>query len=82
MYQYNCTNDLPDVFKTYFVTNSHVHQHYTRNSNNLHKVYTRTRKHTVLIKGIDIWNNLSNELKNIKSYAVFRKRAKFYSLSK
>ena len=25
MYQYNCANDLPDVFKTYFVTNSHVH---------------------------------------------------------
>ena len=68
-----CTNDLPDVFETYFVTKSHVHQHYTRNSNNLHKVFTRTnyRKHTVLIKGIDIWNN----------YAVFRQRAKFYCLN-
>ena len=28
------------------------------------------------IKGIDIWNNLSNDLKNIKSYAVLRERAK------
>ncbi len=30
MYQY--TNDLPDLPKTYFPSNSHVHQHYTGNS--------------------------------------------------
>jgi hypothetical protein len=41
----------------------------------LHKVYTRTnyRKQSVVSKGIDIWNNLSTELKNIGSYMVFKK---------
>ena len=83
MYRCNCTNDLPDIFNGYFIKNSNFHEHCTRNSKKLHKVYTRTncRKQSVVSKGIDIWNNLSTELKNIGSYMVFKKNVKTYFIS-
>ena len=83
MYRCNYTNDLPDIFNGYFIKNSNIYEHCTRNSKKLHKVYTRTnyRKQSVVSKGIDIWNNLSTELKNIGSSMVFKKNVKTYFIS-
>ena len=60
MFQYFHLQNLPELFKTYFLTNKEIHNHNTRNSSLLHKKYNRTNytKHTLASKGIEVWNNL------------------------
>jgi hypothetical protein len=35
-------------------------------------------KHTLSNKGVEIWNNLNEDLKSIKFYQSFKKQAKTY----
>ena len=75
-------NMLPDSFNDYFMLNRELHHYNTRLSACAHKNYARTNysKHLVNYRGIDIWNNLPESLKEIKSYYSLKK-IKLYLLS-
>ena len=49
----------------------------------LHKPYQRTNyvKHSLSNKGVDIWNNLDPNFKNIASYYIFKKKSKKYNIN-
>ena len=82
MFRYHHLNNLPEVFTNYYVRNSQVHKHNTRNSSKLQKSYQRTNyiKHSLSNKGIDVWNSLSAKLKNVASYNIFKVQSKKYFL--
>jgi hypothetical protein len=80
MFQFYNMNNMPEIFNNFFKTNNEIHHHNTRSSKKLHKTYTRTNymKHTLSNKGVEIWNNLNEDLKSIKFYQSFKKQAKIY----
>ena len=82
MFRYHDQNNLPDNLVNCFATSNQIHQHSTRNSSKRHKFYMRTNyvKHTLLNKGIDIWNELEPKFKNIVSYYSFKRQIKEYFL--
>ena len=82
MFRYHYLNNLPKYFTNYYVTNNKVHDHNTQNASKLHKSYSRTNyvKHSLCNNGVDIWNKLTPDLKNTKSYDIFKKKSKNYFL--
>ena len=54
----------------------------TRNANKFHVNYRRTNyaKHTVINKGIEIWNSLDEKISNIRSYFTFKIKSKIFFL--
>ena len=82
MFRFHYLNNLPKYFTDYYVTNNKVHDHNTRNASKLHKSYSRTNyvKHSLCNNGVDIWNKLTPDLKNTKSYDIFKKKSKNYFL--
>ena len=82
MFRYHYIKNLPEVFANYFVANNQIHHHNIRNATKLHKSYKRTNyvKHTLSNKGVDIWNGLEPNIKNIKSYNIYKKETKKYFL--
>ena len=66
-------NNLSDIFPNYFINNDTVHNYNTRNSKKIHKPYSRTnyRKHMLCNKGIDNWNELTPDIKNINSFSKY-----------
>jgi hypothetical protein len=78
----NSSHLLPEVFSNYFVTNSQIHQHNTRNAQKLHKCYNRTNyvKQTLSTKGVEIWNKLDPNFKSINSLSTFKKQIKQHFL--
>ena len=78
MFRYFNLKNLPETFANYFATNNEVHHHNTRNTSQLHKTYNRTNyaKHSLSNNGIDIWNGLENQYKNIKSLYTFKRKLK------
>ena len=78
MFRYYHLKNLPEIFENYFVTNNQIHQHNTRNASKLHKATNRTNyvKYTLRNKGIDVWNELEPEFKDIKNYYIFKKQIK------
>ena len=82
MFRYHDQNNLPENLANCFVISNQIHQHNTRNSSKLHKFYMRTNyvKHTLLNKGIDIWNELEPKFKNTVSYYSFKRQIKEYFL--
>jgi hypothetical protein len=67
MFRYDHLKNLPEYFTNYFVTNNQIHQHNTRNASKLFKCYKRTNyvKHILSNKGVDVWNKLETNLKDI-----------------
>ena len=76
MARYLHLQNLPEVFANYFLANKEIHNYNTRTSSLLHKNCNRTNyaKHTLANKGIDVWNNLPTQYKDIKSYGTFKKK--------
>jgi hypothetical protein len=83
MFRYLHLQNLPELFTSYFFTNKEIHNHNTRNSSLLHKKSSRTNyaKHTLANKGIEVWNNLSEQYKKQRSYDSFKKLSKTTSYS-
>ena len=75
--------NLPELFTSYFFPNKEIHNHNTRNSSLLHKKSSRTNyaKHTLANKGIEVWNNLSEQHKTPWFYDSFKKISKTTSHS-
>ena len=82
MFRYFNLKNLPEIFTHYFKTNCDVHHHNTRKKSMLHKSYKRTNyvKYTLSNKGIDIWNNLEESYKNIRSIHSFKRLIKKHYL--
>ena len=70
MFRYHYLDHLPKYFTNYYVTNNKIHEHNTRN----------IVKHSLHNKGVNIWNGLNTDLKNLKSYCTFKKKSKNYFL--
>ena len=82
MSRYHYFKNLPEVFTNYFVSNNQIHHHNSRNVSKLHKPYKRTNyvKHTLSNKGVDIWNGLDVNIKNTKSYNIYKRETKRHFL--
>lgn len=75
-------NQLPISSKNIFRTNEEVHNHNTRSNKKLHKpcVKTNLRKLSISFKGVDVYNSLPSDLKNIQYISTFKRKLKNYIL--
>ena len=71
-------------FSGKLATNGSFHNYQTRLSKLLRKPYVRLQKfmNSFLNHGIEIWNVLPESIKNVKSLATFKRKAKEYILRK
>ena len=82
---YKCMNNLaPDYLTSLFKKRSSIHQHNTRNSNNLDIPKCRTVKaqNSFSYRGVSIWNSLPSEILNSPSVSVFKRKLKSYYLER
>ena len=82
MFRYFHLQNLPEFFTDYFMSNKDFHNYNTRNASLLHKKFNRTnyKNRTFSNKGINLWNNLPLQYKQIRSFPVFKKAIKLYLL--
>ena len=71
-------HQMPHNLSEMFAPNSTVHDHYTRQSSNLHIFPHRLniRRFTVNIYGPKLWNSLSSYIKEAPNIIAFKKRYK------
>jgi len=71
-------NLLPWYFCSMFVPNLEIHSHNTRIKDNIHSMHHRLnlRKHTIIIHGPTIWNNIQIDIRNSQSYFIFKRKFK------
>ena len=76
-------NQLPISSKNIFRTNEEVHNHNTRSNEKLHNpcVKTNLRKLSINFKGVDVYNSLPSDLKNIQYILAFKRKLKNYILT-
>ena len=73
---------LPEAFQDYFVTNSIVHDHQTRNKLNVHlpSVNSNFGKRCSVFRAGQFWSNLPNYLKLKTTYSLFKENVKHFLL--
>ncbi len=64
MFRFFHLHNLPEIFTNYFMTNKDI----------------LSNKHTLANKGIDVWNNLPLQYKEIRSFPIFKTAMKKYFL--
>ena len=75
-FHFNC---LPPMFSDYFIENSKIHNHFTRNSSKLHIAHARTdiMKHQIRVSGPKIWNSVDPAIIKISNnWRSFKKQFK------
>lgn len=75
MFKYHHNLLPPDILDNdFFITNQSVHDHYTRQINNIHVASTNTllAENTIKIQGALVWNNLHTSLKISPSLGIFK----------
>ena len=75
----NCVMESPVTpFENYFITRDHIHDHNTRNKNNLITQRARTEmgRSTTHYIGAQLWNNLQSEI--IESRSKYSFKAKLF----
>ena len=67
-------NQVPEIFQHYFITNNTLHNHYTRNNNDLFvKPFTSSwGKRNLLYHGSNLWNELPTNIKQFASVESFK----------
>ena len=67
-----------------FTINNAIHNYNTRQKNNLHirNYHTKVREHRVSVCGVNTWNDIPEEFKELRTYNQFRLKCKSYFLSK
>ena len=76
--------DVPNIFNDYYLPNYEIHDHYTRQKDNIHLevVKTNRRDMTMRYQGAKVWNIiLNNNIMYKRSVAMFKKDFKSYLLS-
>ena len=73
---------LPEIFNNYFISNNEIHNNNTRSASSIHlpRVDTSYGKKSVSYAGVNLWNNLPEDLKNITSFSQFKAHLKLHSL--
>jgi hypothetical protein len=68
-------HQLPSLFTSYFISNTNIHNYFTRQCHNLHYPGLRTnlRKYSIKFFGSYLWNSLPIHLKTIIPTASFKK---------
>ena len=76
-------NLVPSYFVNMFTVNSAIHNYNTRQNNNLHipRYRTKVRKHSVSVCGVNMWNDIPEEFKELRTYNQFWLKCKRYFLS-
>ena len=73
-------NKLPSVIRHVFVSNENIHSHNTRNENGyqIPNVRTNCRKFTVGYAGPIGWNSIPQQLRQLPSEVLFKKKLNIY----
>ena len=76
------SNQLPEIFTNYFDFNKCVHNYNTRNADCLHLMSVTSVKgsRSIKFKGVQLWNSLPENIRNIKSTGQFKATLKKYYL--
>ena len=71
-------NKLPNMIPHMFITNENIHSHNTRNKEGylIPSVRTNCRKFTVSYAGPILWNSFPQQLRQLPSEVVFKKKLK------
>ncbi len=66
---------LPDIFNSYFMSNNNVQSYNTRNAAQLHEGRAKTSlwKNGIKIKGVKLFNCISEEITQLKSTNKFKR---------
>ena len=74
--------NLPEIFPNCFLANKEIHNYITRSTSSLHKRCNKKNytKHSLVNKGIEVWNKLPTQYKSIQTYGTFKKSRKKYFL--
>ena len=78
---YKIMNNLvPSFCVNMFTVNSAIHNYNTRQKKNLHVLSYRTnvREHSVSIFGVNMWNDIPKEFKELRTCNQFRLKCKRY----
>ena len=75
---------LPNKVQVNFKRNCDVHNYNTRSKDNFYTRQTTTQmsKMSVNLKGVEIWNDLPNQIKTSVSLNIFKKRVRKALLEK
>ena len=83
---YKVLNNLvSSFFVNMFTVNSAIHKYNTRQKNKLHvpSYRIKVREHSVSVCGVNMWNDIPAELKELSIFNQFRLKCKrYYFLSK
>jgi len=62
-----------------FVPNCTVHSHNTRQSDDFHVHFHRliSTSNSIRVYGVNIWNSICKDIRNIKSLKLFRTKYKY-----
>ena len=73
-------NDLPEYFKDYFTLNKNKYSYNTRSASNIFIDYGRKNygKFSLKYRRAQIWNNLPDDLKTLRTYYSLKKGAIVY----
>ena len=77
-------NLVPSFFVNMFTVNSAIHNYNTRQKKNLHvpSYLIKVREHSVSVCGVKLWNDIPEELKELRTYNQFKLKCKRYFLLK
>ena len=73
-------NLVPSFFENIFTVNSAIYNYNTRQKNNLHvpSYRIKVREHSVSVCGINMWNDIPEELKELRTCNQFRLKCNNY----
>ena len=73
-------NRLPGALTDIFKKNDQIHDHNTRLSKRRHKPLSKTnvRKCTVANKGVDIYNSLTDDIRDSRSSYSFKRKLRIF----
>ena len=84
MFVYRATHDmLPSSFNYFFNLNMHIHEHHTRNYDDIHiiRCNTKLRSSCVKIYGAKIWNSIPVIIRTVQSIHIFKRKFKSHLLN-
>ena len=77
------TGEIPNSLKILYTLNNNIHPYFTRNRYNPH-LFNRNSmvyQNSFLFKGLKLWVNLPDDIKNLNNLYIFSKRLKNYSIN-